>query len=76
MNPLNRLSIFSLLILFQSQINFVASRKCGTQNYVAKFMAGAEDAEEGQFPWKIAIFYGGHYMCGGSIIGRQHVLTG
>jgi secreted trypsin-like serine protease len=69
------------MIIFFLSSKFATSHRCGTQKYFAQFSIGGEEAAEGQFPWKVAIFFkydevSFRYWCGGSLIGKQHVLTG
>lgn len=68
--------ITTLIFALQVSSDAVDAIKCGSQNYSTSFAYGAENADPGQFPWKVAIFYGGTYRCGGTIIGKEHVLTG
>lgn len=68
--------MFLSILILSLSINSIYSIKCGTQNFVTSFTYGGEEAANGEFPWKAAIFYDQEYICGGSIIGKQHILTG
>ena len=36
---------------------------------------GAETAEPGEFPWSVAVMRGGYFMCSGSLLAPDRVLT-
>nr|XP_033322715.1 chymotrypsin-2-like [Megalopta genalis] len=38
-------------------------------------LVGATDAQPGEFPYMVSLRIGGSHVCGGSIIGKYHVLT-
>lgn len=70
------LLITTLLLAFHFSSDSVHSIKCGSQKYETTFAYGGENAKPGQFPWKVAMFFEGNYQCGGTIIGKEHILTG
>lgn len=38
-------------------------------------LVGGTNAGKGFFPWQVAIYYKNTFMCGGSLIDREHILT-
>jgi len=53
--------------------------KCGVAkrrlNKDGKFIVGGVSAQKGFYPWQVAIYYDGDFLCGGSLIDDKHVLT-
>lgn len=62
------------LILF-----IIASFTCGVAKQRTKVetsgLVGGTNAGKGFFPWQVAIYYKNTFMCGGSLIDREHILT-
>ena len=39
------------------------------------FIVGGEDAQNGMIPYQVALYASGSFFCGGTLIGKQTVLT-
>lgn len=40
-----------------------------------KPIVGGSEANKGYYPWQVAIYYDEDFLCGGSLLSDQHVLT-
>ena len=59
-----------------------APRACGVATIRKKMssgdymqIVGGQDSIKGFFPWQVAIYYDGEFLCGGSLIDRTHILS-
>ncbi|ETN62922.1 oviductin [Anopheles darlingi] len=50
------------------------SCSCGTNGNNSKIVGG-EEAEIGQYPWMVALYYSNRFICGGTLINDRYVLT-
>lgn len=69
-------SIFLLLVVVSTAFTTASAfEQCGMKGSASRILNGV-DAGPGEFPWQVSIQFGddGH-VCGGSLIGNQHVLT-
>ena len=51
------------------------SCKCGVTQVKAPRVMGGQPAKKNEFPWLVAIFLNGQFLCGGSLLSSQTVLT-
>ncbi|XP_069044038.1 ovochymase-like isoform X2 [Lepisosteus oculatus] len=52
----------------------ISSSECGRAPLRTR-IAGGQSAQEGYWPWQASLHYSGYYMCGGSLINHQWVLS-
>ena len=68
-----------LLVLLFPLINAQqATRACGTMRPAFSAnsrIVGGEPAEDGAWPWQVSILVSGRFICGGTLITQQHVVT-
>ncbi|XP_045181242.2 uncharacterized protein LOC123540352 isoform X3 [Mercenaria mercenaria] len=52
-------------------------RGCGKRKVesMTPTVVGGEDADPGEWPWHVALYFGGQYFCGGTLISDTFVLT-
>jgi len=49
--------------------------ECGLPTPQNSRIVGGEKAQKDAWPWQVAIYYGGQFMCGGSILKSNWILT-
>uniref|UniRef100_A0A8C5Q340 Peptidase S1 domain-containing protein n=1 Tax=Leptobrachium leishanense TaxID=445787 RepID=A0A8C5Q340_9ANUR len=65
----------SLLLLIQAVSPGVSSPSvCGVP-VVSSRIVGGEDAVDGEWPWQVVVNYNNNFICGGSLISEQWVLS-
>lgn len=42
---------------------------------IVSYIVNGEDAAPGAWPWHAALYFGGQYFCGGTLISDSFVLT-
>lgn len=42
---------------------------------LTEVIVNGENALPGEFPWHVALYFGGQYFCGGSLISDSFVIT-
>ncbi|XP_069102702.1 tryptase-2-like [Argopecten irradians] len=53
-----------------------SSGNCGVPSVSGSHkIVGGHLAQHGEFPWQVSLRYGGHHMCGGTLIDNQWVVT-
>lgn len=55
-------------------MNFSIISACGAKSNVSRIVGGS-DAQEGKYPWMVALYYNNRFICGGSLINDRYVLT-
>lgn len=65
-------------VLLINLIVLEAQEICGKFNFGGGTIVGGKTLKRGEFPWLVSIFYGERsiFICGGTLISTQHVLTG
>uniref|UniRef100_A0A8C5Q2H5 Peptidase S1 domain-containing protein n=1 Tax=Leptobrachium leishanense TaxID=445787 RepID=A0A8C5Q2H5_9ANUR len=51
-----------------------SSRVCGSPAIFSRIVGGT-DAVDGEWPWQVVLYVGGTFICGGSLISEQWVLS-
>lgn len=68
----------------QTKVNATEHKEnsiCGIPFIVKGFVVRGNDFDRGSFPWMVALMYSNddevpRYFCGGSLISKNHVVTG
>ena len=55
--------------------NFSIIDTCGVPKVATSRVIGGTDAKPGQWPWNVAIWRKGTFVCGGVLINSEFVLT-
>ncbi|XP_072493826.1 serine protease 38-like [Notamacropus eugenii] len=67
-------SFLLLLLLAPGSYGSNLDKVCGKPQLSGKIMGG-QSAPEGKWPWQVSLWYIGVFICGGSLIDSQWVLT-
>lgn len=67
-----------VVVMFFSGIFGVLSEECGVRKAFQATIVNGEAAEKGEFPWMVAFIHKlkNRFFCAGSLISKQHVLSG
>ncbi|XP_068103317.1 transmembrane protease serine 9-like [Hyperolius riggenbachi] len=65
-------ALTALIIL--ATVPLTLSSMCGTP-LVSSRIVGGTNAADGQWPWQIALYYSGSFLCGGSLIAPQWIMS-
>ncbi|XP_062992942.1 serine protease 27-like [Elgaria multicarinata webbii] len=70
-------SLLAVWLLQVSRVQGAASSEavCGQPVINSPRIVGGQAAAYGSWPWQVAIFQGGYFICGGSLIAEQWVLS-
>ena len=72
---INRLSLISIIaflfVYFTVQCGDAPKRKIG----ISDTIVDGKETTQGFFPWQVAIYEEDTFLCGGSLIGKKHVLS-
>uniref|UniRef100_A0A8C5Q8B3 Peptidase S1 domain-containing protein n=1 Tax=Leptobrachium leishanense TaxID=445787 RepID=A0A8C5Q8B3_9ANUR len=72
--PSLALFIYFLIGLSPVLPSFLSSPVCGSPKVPGRIVGG-ENAVDGGWPWQIAVNYNGRFICGGSLISEQWVMS-
>merc|ERR1719239_726959 len=71
--------LLALTLQGEAHVNKPGECFCGIPNRKSQNrIVGGQDADIGEYPWQVyvGIFVGGyHYNCGGTIVGKRHIIT-
>lgn len=51
------------------------AQRCGVSYAPSSRVIGGQNARPGAWPWQVAIYYGGRFHCGGSLVNAQWLVT-
>lgn len=73
---LNKFSFICLILIFV--VSKASNEECGKRKGFVALSFGGEQARKNDWPWLVAFIHRekNQFFCGGSLLGRKHVLSG
>ena len=63
------------ILMFVAPGAAVNDRSCGIRRVQQSRVIGGTDAAKGAWPWQVGMYYAGRFICGGTLIAPNWVLT-
>ena len=63
------------MLLFLHFSFFICSAQCGRSTYQDSRIISGTQAKKDMWPWQVSIYYNRQFICGGSIVSPQWIIT-